>query len=204
MILLTLNLNLETKKLELEAVIKYRTISAILRSKSQLYNEGEKNTKYFLNLEKRYCEQGTITQLKVIDNDLICTNKEILKACESFYQNLYSSNVATDNQDGAFFFPQEEDRTVLNSDKQSLCEGELSINECLEALKNMVPDKSPGTDGLPCEFYKVFWNDVADILINSFNYSYEMRKLSISQRKGIIKLIPKIDANLNLIKNWRP
>ena len=102
----------------------WRTKGAILRSKSQWYNEGEKNTKYFLNLEKRHCKQGTITQLKVNDNDLICTDKEILKECESFYQNLYSSKVATDNQDRAFFFPQQEDRTLLNSDEQSLCEGE--------------------------------------------------------------------------------
>ena len=42
------------------------------------------------------------------------------------------------------------------------------------------------------------------LLINSFNYSYEIGKLSISQRRGIIKLIPKKDANLNSIKNWRP
>ena len=195
---------LETKKRELEAIIEYRTKGAILRSKSQWYNEGEKNTKYFLNLEKRHCKQGTISQLKVNDNDLIYTDKEILKECESFYRNLYSSKVATENQDGAFFFPQQKDRTLLNSDEQSLCEGELSIKECLEALKSMVSDKSPGTDGLPCEFYKVFWKDVAEILINSFNYSYEIGKLSISQRRGIIKLIPKKDANLNSIKNWRP
>ena len=192
---------LETKKRNLEAIIEYRTKGAILRSKSQWYNEGEKNTNYFLNLEKRHCKQGTITQLKINDNDLICTDKEILKECVSFYQNLYSSEVATDNQDRAFFFAQQEDRTFLNSDEQSLCEGELSIKEVLEALKSMVPGKSPGTNGLPCEFYKVFWNDVADILINSFNYSYEIGKLSISRRRGIIKLIPKKDANLNSIKN---
>ena len=161
---------LETKKCALEAIIEYRTKAAILRSKTQWYNEGEKNTKYFINLEKTHCKQGTITQLKVKDNNLICADKEILKKCESFYQNLHSSKVATDNQDGAFFFPQQEDRTVLNSDEQSLCKGELSIKECLESLKSMVPDKSPGNDGLPSEFYKVFWN-VADILINSFNYS---------------------------------
>ena len=68
----------------------------------------------------------------------------------------------------------------------------------------MAPDKSPGTDGLPREFYKAFWNDVAEILMKSFNYSYEIGKLSISQRRDIIKLIPKKDADLNLIKNWRP
>ena len=75
---------LETKKREMEAIIEYRTKGAILRSKSQWYNEGEKNTKYFLNLEKRHCKQGTITQLKVNENNLICTDKEILKECESF------------------------------------------------------------------------------------------------------------------------
>ena len=55
----------------------------------------------------------------------------------------------------------------------------------------------------PINWCKV-WNDVAEILIKSFNYSYEMGKLSISQSRGIIKLIPKKDADLNLIKNWRP
>ena len=101
-------LELERKKRELEAIIEYRTKGAILRSKSQWYNEGEKNTKYFLNLEKRHCKQGTITQLKVNDNDRICTDKEVLKECESFYQDLYSCKVGTDNQEGAFLFPQQE------------------------------------------------------------------------------------------------
>ena len=43
-----------------------------------------------------------------------------------------------------------------------------------------------------------------EILTNALNYSYEKGKLSISQRRGIVKLIPKKDAELNLIKNWRP
>ena len=51
------------------------------------------------------------------------------------------------------------------NDEQSLCEGELRKNECLEALKSMLTDKSPGTNGVPCEFYKVFWVDIAKILI---------------------------------------
>ena len=43
---------LERKRRELETIIEYQTIGAILRSKSRWYNEGEKNTAYFLNLEK--------------------------------------------------------------------------------------------------------------------------------------------------------
>ena len=47
-----------TLKKELENIIEYRTKGAIIRSKSQWYNEGEKNSRYFLNLEKK----GAVTK----------------------------------------------------------------------------------------------------------------------------------------------
>ena len=42
---------LRVKKIELENIIEYKTKGAIIRSKARWYNEGEKNDKYFLNLE---------------------------------------------------------------------------------------------------------------------------------------------------------
>ena len=65
-------------------------------------------------------------------------------------------------------------------------------------------NKTPGSDGLPAEFYKVFWNDIADLLLKSLNYAHQTGELSVTQRRGIIKLIPKKDAEPYLIKNWRP
>ena len=38
---------------EMEEIIEYRTRGAMLRSRTRWHNEGQKNTKYFLNLEKR-------------------------------------------------------------------------------------------------------------------------------------------------------
>ena len=55
----------------------------------------------------------------------------------------------------------------------------------------MEPDKSLGTDGLPSEFYQMFWNDVSKPLLEALNYRFEIGKLSISQKRGMIKLIPK-------------
>ena len=134
------------------------------------------------------------------------TDKEILNECVSFYQSLYSSKADADIRDDSVdcFFTQQQNEKSLNDDEKLLCEGLLNRKECSDALKSMKSDKSPVTDGLPCEFYKVFWNDLAELLINSLNYSYKTGKLSISQRRGIIKLIPKKDAELNAIKNWRP
>ena len=41
---------LKSKNEQYENIIEHRTKGAILRSQSRWYNEGEKNTKYFLNL----------------------------------------------------------------------------------------------------------------------------------------------------------
>ena len=50
--------------------------------------------------------------------------------------------------------------------------------------------KTPSSDGLPAEFYKVFWNDISDLFLNSTNYAYRTGQLSVTQRRGIIKLHP--------------
>ena len=55
----------------------------------------------------------------------------------------------------------------------------------------MASDKTPGTDGLPAEFYKLFWEDIEGYLLNALNGAYEKRCLSISQRRGLITLLPK-------------
>ena len=68
----------------------------------------------------------------------------------------------------------------------------------------MDSDKSPGSDGLPADFYKVFWNSISDLLLKAFNDAYENRQFSLSQRRDVIKLIPKKDSDPLFIKNWRP
>ena len=48
------------------------------------------------------------------------------------------------------------------------------------------------------------WNDIADYFLKSINHAYQTGQMSITQRRVIIKLIPKKDAKPYLIKNWRP
>jgi len=101
---------MESHKRELEKIIEYRTQGAIKRAKVRWYNEGGKNTSYFLNLEKRHCKQQTITQLKTSDNStFVTTDKEIINVCEHFYKDLYSSN-SNISEEPDFFFPHENPR----------------------------------------------------------------------------------------------
>ena len=79
---------LNEKRSELERIVEFRTKGAILRSKVKWFNEGEKNTKYLLSLEKRHYKQGTISQLKINENDFITSDQKILSECKLFYTNL--------------------------------------------------------------------------------------------------------------------
>ena len=49
----------------------------------------------------------------------------------------------------------------LNEMDKKKCEGLLTEKECLEAVKSMESGKSPGTDGLSSEIFKVFWKGVS-------------------------------------------
>ena len=47
--------------------------------------------------------------------------------------------------------------------------------------------KSPGSDGLPIEFFSVFWLAIKCIFVEALQYSIEDKQLSSYQR-GIISL----------------
>ena len=85
-----------------------------------------------------------------------------------------------------------------------MCEGNITMQECIDALKTMPNNKTPGTDGFPPEFYKYFIQDVGQYLLRRFQYSFDNRVLSIDQRSGIINLIPKKDKDPLYLDNWRP
>ena len=74
---------LNDSRLELEKIIEVRTKGAILRSKTRSYNEGEKNTKYFLNLEKQHFKQGTISKIKINDREFVTGFARVLEILES-------------------------------------------------------------------------------------------------------------------------
>ena len=50
--------------------------------------------------------------------------------------------------------------------------------------------KTAGTDGLPSEFYNVFWSDMSAILNRALNYAYETGQLSVTKRRGIYQTRP--------------
>ena len=75
--------------LRLWALMHQKTKGAILRSRARWQEQGEHNTKYFLNLEEwNHCRKN-VTKWKINDNEYKLNQFEILSKERKFYATLY-------------------------------------------------------------------------------------------------------------------
>ena len=81
--------------------------------------------------------------------------------------------------------------TKLEEREKLACEGLITEEELVSVLKNMKNNKTPGSDGLPPEFYKIFWKETKVYLLRSINAAYHSKELSITQKQGVITCLPK-------------
>ena len=65
-------------------------------------------------------------------------------------------------------------------------------------------NKTPGQDGIPEDFYKVFWTKIKELFMEMLHESYNTKKLHQTARQGILNLIPKQNKDTRQIKNLRP
>ncbi len=127
---------------------------------------------------------------------------DIIKTSRTFYDNLYSTENVKNN-DIMNFLDNLDDVKQLTNEEMQQCEGILTNDECIKAIKNMKPNKTPGIDGLPSDFYKKMWNTVGPLVLNSFKEGFSDGKLAESHRISILTLIFK-KGDREELKNYRP
>lgn len=128
---------------------------------------------------------------------------EILKEIEIFYNDLYTSSTSVENALFQSFIANLEIPKLEDSVSSEL-EGEITLRECKDILCTFSSGKSPGEDGFTWEFYNCFFDLLGQDLVDCFNASYRAGEMSLSQRRGVITLIPKEDSDLSTLANWRP
>ena len=193
----------EQLKKELLYLYEKKGEGAMFRSKLRWTEHGEKPTRYFFNMEAKNFNHKTITELETSEGVKITGHKQLLQEIENFYQNLYQSEYAGSHELFADFVHSVKLPKLNDDDKENL-EGELTIAECRLILKSFNLGKSPGEDGFTAEFYMKFFELLASNLVESLNTAYSRGELSISQRRGVVTLIPKADSDTLKLTNWRP
>ena len=195
---------LDLLKIELNKIIDQETAGLIIRSRVKWAEYGERSSRYFCNLEKRSNEKKNIHVLKNDTGSIVSDQKDILKEIHAFYKTMYTSKSTPNNKDNINSFLDKLDIPQFLEDSKTKLNRPISKAEIFTSLKSLNLNRSPGYDGLPAEFYIVFFNDICDMLLDCYYYSFEQGFMSISQRNGVITLLPKKDKDPLFIKNHRP
>ena len=173
---------------------------AKIRSRAKWIEEGEKPTRYFFRREQQRATKNTFESLVNSQGQETSSQGDMESILVDFYKDLYAKdNLNLQTQKSLI---DDLELSLTDSERES-CEGEFTKEELSAALGGLQTGKSPGSDGLPTEFYKPFWEDLGDVLVTVLNDNFRLGVLTGSQREGLLRLLYKKDDK-RLAKNWRP
>ena len=174
----------------------------MVRSRMQ-WVTGERPSQYFCALERKNFVDKTIKSLRKEDNTYIRDQKEILNEIKNFYAKLYSKNGNLQPANLEKLLKNCKVKTLKDEHTRTM-EGYITMNELGIALKNTKNNKTPGLDGFPFEFLKMFWKDMKFCVTKAINTSFDKGAFSLSLRQCVITTLPKKGKSRHNIKNWRP
>ena len=149
------NGQLQRKTLQLKRDLELQEIKqaqgAQVRCRAKWTEDGEKNTKYFLRLEKHRSATNIIFSLKI--GDLYTDNHtEILDKIKRFYENLYKqTKPANVNWKMKTHFLSDEIYPTLTDDEGAESDKETTVTELTHALSLLNKDSAPSS------FYTHLW-----------------------------------------------
>ncbi|CAG2219399.1 unnamed protein product [Mytilus edulis] len=134
-------IELDTVKEDLEQIVNNQTSGAIIRSHAEHCEGNERNSKYFLSLEKRNYKNKCINKLVVNDIEIVSQEK-ILNEERHFYENLYASKEDPDKYSGDSIFFDLNFIPKLTDLEKDICDADISESECVKELYNALVHKN--------------------------------------------------------------
>ena len=124
---------LNEKKEELKNLREKRMEGVLLRSKARWIAEGEKNSSYFCNLEKRHFVSKTMTKLKGNNGEEVTEANKLVESVKNFYEKLYERRSVEECDINKMV----QRLPCLSEEEANKCEGEIKYEEACCVLKKM-------------------------------------------------------------------
>ena len=129
----------------------------------------EKPTQYFCSFETHNYARKIIPKIQKDNGEIITEQNQILKETGQCYEKLYSGQEVSLTDVNLNDILCGHAIPKLNQNESDKLEGLLTLSEMSTALKNMKNNRSPGTDGFPCKFFKVFWKQLGPFILRTIN-----------------------------------
>lgn len=102
----------------------------------------------------------------------------------SYYEKLYKKNTCDEEMQNYFLH--------FIDKKLNDYDNEIFHKDIRETIFSSANNKCPGIDGIPIEFYKIFWDDIKHELKLVLENMVLIETLSNSQITALITLISKV------------
>lgn len=157
-------ITLTQKQKEYEDIRRKKIKGLCIRSRAKWVEEGEKPSKYFINLESRNYTCKIIPMVEREDGSRTCSQVEIVNKTNFLWK-------IVERIFWIFYFSRKVNMMFQNlaMKSQMLQNGRLLVLKYSIFFKN---GKWPGPDGFNCEFLKLFWKEIGIFVTRAFNESY--------------------------------
>lgn len=197
----------ETRK-DLDKILTYQAEGALRFSRQKYYETGNKASR-LLGFQLRKAQADRMVH-KIIDPTSkinLYRPKEIANAFASYYKKLYEEpNSINDDEikHKCDTFLKNLNLPTLSKEEALSMISDVTENEIREAIRKLKNNKSPGTDGLPGEFYKCFLEVLLPLLTKVFNYTLKTGDMPGSWSEAIISVIHKEGKDAAHCDGYRP
>jgi len=162
---------------ELDKFYEIKSRRAIVRSRARWAEMGERNTKYFLNLEKSGYQRRSINEIKTSTGSVVSVQNAILYVLKGYFEKFYQKVSTAECSQIDEYLGSVQTPCLSESERQPRL-AQITKQECLNILNNVMSNnKSPGSNGFSAEFYKYFWKDYHIMLLNYFKFSFEIVRI---------------------------
>ncbi|XP_021738808.1 uncharacterized protein LOC110705275 [Chenopodium quinoa] len=156
-------------------------------------------TNAFFNLDSRNSRclfiqarrrKNTIMGLKDNEGSWVSDTGDIRSLVLSFYKSLYSRNL--DRPSAEFPWDSLQLPSLFDRHRQSMLTP-FSADDIKQAMFSIADDKSPGPDGYTSAFFKTYWSEVGDQVVNVVQLFFAHGYLLKDWNRTFLVLLPKVD-----------
>lgn len=150
--------------------------------------------KHIKEQQRRY-----ISKISQPDGSVVRTSGQIIREFENHYTSIFGSDSSSIPDTQSLLVTRQKN---LKEADNNLLNANISEDEVRKAINSTAKGKSPGCDGIPYEFYKIFWNCIKDEFLEVINEMFAKGPERL-QQLGTVILIPKTKSPSD-VTGFRP